>query len=414
MTKLFFPLDGPELPETIREIEPQRELFQLIVAHPDGGAVPALPGTAHRIKSSSGLPDFGAIHALLEAERPDACVLLNNTVFTKLCRLAAEIMSIPAFVFIDSEPELREMPPRPANRRGLFFFTDAGLLPLAATDPQYGSTLFYVGESKNGEPASFVSIVKSWSRDQLDSPNPALSVIVPAFREAGNLEAVCNRLLKTLTPCRFLWEILLVDDASPDDTYAHALEQMRRSPRIRALTKSTPRGMGYAIRHALARARAPMIAITMGDGSDEVERIPDMYTAVRDGGFALAIGTRYRRAENYANVPWIYRFWSRCFRFVSHYSTGLKLSDYTNAFRVFKKDIFTRYGAESGGFEISPEITFKAWLRARSVTEIDVCHLKRASGQSTFSFLKAGPGYGKILIKAVVARFTGRWFVLDW
>jgi len=43
-----------------------------------------------------------------------------------------------------------------------------------------------------------------------------------------------------------------------------------------------------------------------------------------------------------------------------------------------------------------------------------VRHLKRASGQSKFSFLKAGPGYGKILIKAIVGRMTGKWFTLDW
>jgi hypothetical protein len=94
--------------------------------------------------------------------------------------------------------------------------------------------------------------------------------------------------------------------------------------------------------------------------------------------------------------------------------TGVKLSDYTNAFRAFSRSIFNRYGPESGGFEISPEITFKAWLTTHKVTEIDVRHLKRASGQSNFSFLKAGPGYGKILIKAIVGRMTGKWFTLDW
>ena len=84
------------------------------------------------------------------------------------------------------------------------------------------------------------------------------------------------------------------------------------------------------------------------------------------------------------------------------------------AFRVFDRRIFARYGPESGGFEISPETTFKAWFATRSVTEIDVCHLKRAAGQSTFSFLRAGPGYGKVLLKAFVNRVTGRWFTLDW
>ena len=139
-----------------------------------------------------------------------------------------------------------------------------------------------------------------------------------------------------------------------------------------------------------------------------------MFRKVRDEGFALAIGSRYRHRRNYATVPLLYRFWSRLFRFVAWASIGVKVNDYTNAFRVFHRRIFARYGPESGGFEISPEITFKAWFASRRVTEVDVRHLKRSSGQSSFSFLRAGPGYGKILIKAFVNRLTGRWFTLDW
>ena len=207
---------------------------------------------------------------------------------------------------------------------------------------------------------------------------------------------------------------MLVDDASPDDTYAQAIKQMWHSPRIRAFTKGTPRGMGNAIIHGFRMARGRFIAVTMGDGSDEVSRIPEMLRKVRDEGFSLAIGSRYRHAENYRNVPKLYRFWSGCFRFTTRVLIGLRLSDYTNAFRLFNRDIFARYGPEGGGFELSPEITFKAWFATRKVAEVDVCHLKRTSGQSTFSFLRAGPGYGKMLIKAFGNRLTGHWFSLDW
>ena len=96
------------------------------------------------------------------------------------------------------------------------------------------------------------------------------------------------------------------------------------------------------------------------------------------------------------------------------FGSGLRLRDYTNAFRVFPRSVFERQGLEGGGFEISPEITFKAWFATRRIIEVDVKHLKRGSGQSNFSFLRAGPGYGRMLIKALVCRITGRWFVLDW
>jgi glycosyltransferase involved in cell wall biosynthesis len=259
-----------------------------------------------------------------------------------------------------------------------------------------------------------LSALRSFIRGYINEECPQLSIIIPAFKEASNLDAVCDRLLRVFEKGSLSFEILLIDDASSDDTYEVAVRQMWKSPRIRAFTKPTPRGMGNAIKYGLERARAPVIAVTMADGSDEVERIPEMYRAVTDHHFGLVIGSRYRKTANYQAIPKLYRFWSRCFRLAAWALVGVRLTDYTNAFRVFDRRIFLRYGAESGGFEISPEITFKAWFATQRVGEVDVRQLKRASGQSKFSFLRAGPGYGKILIKGLVNRFTGRWFTLDW
>jgi len=386
----------------------------VVMARPSSAPAPALPYPARAVAECNGLPSVGAIHELLRRESPDVCLLPDDSVFSRLFGIAGDLLGIPAMWLVESAEQLRNLPHRIKRRPDLFLLTSADLLPAALADDRYGSTLVPLP----GDPAQFASglrtMMKRWAAGELDSGRPDLSVIVPAFREAENLPIVCSRLLAVLGEADFSWEIVLVDDLSPDATYKVALEQMRRSPRIRAFTKPTPRGMGNAIRYGLRMARAPIAAVTMGDGSDEVERIPEMYRAVRYGGFALAIGSRYRRPENYANIPGVYRFWSRTFRLVARMLTGVKLSDYTNAFRAFNRSIFTRYGPESGGFEISPEITFKAWLTSRNVTEVDVRHLKRASGQSKFSFMKAGPGYGRILIKAVVGRMTGRWFTLDW
>jgi hypothetical protein len=388
--------------------------FSVVLARPAAAAALPVAWPARPIEAAGAFPSFGAIHDQLRAESPDACVLLDDGVFSRLFATAGDLLGIPTVRLVRTSDELRNLPTREKRKPDLFLLTDAGLLPAALTDERYGFTLIPLPAAPEELGDAFRAAVKAWAEGTLDAKRPDLSVVVPAFKEAENLPLVCSRLLSALGAADFSWEILLVDDFSPDATYKIALEQMRRSPRIRAFTKGTPRGMGNAIRHGLRMARAPVAAVTMGDGSDEVERIPDMYRAIRDGGYSLAIGSRYRRPENYANVPAIYRFWSRIFRLTARILTGVRLSDYTNAFRAFSMSIFSRYGPESGGFEISPEITFKAWLSSRKVTEVDVRHLKRASGQSKFSFLKAGPGYARILIKAIAGRLTGRWFTLDW
>jgi dolichol-phosphate mannosyltransferase len=369
-------------------------------------------------------PDLQAISARLEAIKPDGCLLLSDSPLSRLVWVLADLANVPVLVIITTQEQLQNLTRRRKPKPDLFFVANPDLLPAALEDDRYGSTLLATGHpgldlGPSGPSAAtarmrLLTVVHQWWQGEISSSAPELSVIVPAYREAGNLPLVCDRLVNTIEQEGLDAEILLVDDGSPDETYRVALAQMWRSPRIRAFTKDPPRGMGNSIRHGLSRARGSILAITMGDGSDDVGRIPEMVRKVRDEQYGLAIGSRYRRRENYQAVPRLYRFWSAIFRYTAWTLIGVRLRDYTNAFRVFRRSILDRQGLEGGGFEISPEITFKAWFATRRVAEVDVKHLKRGTGQSNFSFMRAGPGYGKMVIKAMICRATGRWFVLDW
>ena len=349
--------------------------------------------------------DYAKFRELLREQKPTACLTLSSGIGAGLLALACESERVPMFSVVASEAELDAVPIADADPPRTFFLASRDVVVRALSDARYGRTLL---------PAQHPDQMLQAIRDGASDDRPQLSIVVPAYKESSNLDLVCDRLLHVFDEDRVSAEILLIDDASPDDTYEVAVRQMWKSPRVRAFTKPTPRGMGNAIQYGIERARAPIVGITMGDGSDQVERIPEMYRKVANEGYGLVIGSRYRAKENYEAVPRLYRFWSRCFRLTAWAVVGVRLSDYTNAFRVFDRRVFARYGPESGGFEISPEITFKAWFATKRVGELDVRHLKRASGQSKFSFLRAGPGYGKILFKAFVNRLTGRWFTLDW
>ncbi len=292
------------------------------------------------------LPALSALIAMLNEERPAACLIPGESPLAKFTAFAAGLIGIPVFSMVSTSGQLANPP-----ARGMSFLTDAALLPLAARDSRYGETLVPTGDPQTDPEANerIATALLQWQSGLFQRPE--LSIIVPAYREAANLPAVCERLEDVLNRSGIGAEILLIDDGSPDDTYEAALRLMWRSQRIRAFTKPAPRGMGNAIRYGLELARAPIAAITMGDGSDDVARIPEMFRKVRDGGFALAIGSRYGRRENYENVPVLYRFWSRSFRIVARALTGLALKDYTNAFRMFDRRIFEGGGPERGGFQ---------------------------------------------------------------
>jgi dolichol-phosphate mannosyltransferase len=368
--------------------------------------------------------DVQEINQHLAAVKPDACLVLGDGVLSRLVRLLADLANLPVFALVTNQEQLENLPRRRKTKPDLFFVAHTELLPAALEDDRYGSTLLATGHpARDLTPAGpssiaarqrILAIIQEWWRGETVVSQPDLSVVVPAYREAGNIPTVCERLVDALDRDGLRAEIVIVDDGSPDDTYKVALAQMWRSPRIRPCTKGPPRGMGNAIKFGLQRARGPIVAITMGDGSDEVSRIPEMFRKVRDEHYGLAIGSRYRRRANYEAVPHLYRFWSAIFRYTTWALVGLRLRDYTNAFRVFRRSVLDRQGLEGGGFEISPEITFKAWFATRQVAEVDVKHLKRGTGQSNFSFLRAGPGYARMLLKALLCRITGRWIILDW
>lgn len=241
-----------------------------------------------------------------------------------------------------------------------------------------------------------------------------LSVIVPCFNEEANIAEIMEKLVNAAAAAGINAEIFFIDDNSADRTYAVGCEAAWRYSNVRVLTKTFPRGMGNAIRFGLQHASAELVMVTMGDGSDDLSVMGEMFRKVKSGECDLAIGSRYRHRSNQANIPPIYRIFSGLFRALGQTILGIPLSDFTNAYRCFNWKVLRQIGLEGTGFEISPEITFKAWYYRHKVAEVDAMHLKRTKGQSSFSFLKAGPGYGKMMTKALIARFTGSWPYIDW
>lgn len=258
------------------------------------------------------------------------------------------------------------------------------------------------------------SVIDKFFGRSLKTGRPDLSIVVPCFNEEGNIANLMEKLVRTTADADIHAEVIFVDDNSADSTFPTGCEAAWQYDNVRVLTKPFPRGMGNAIRFGLSYAAADVVLITMGDGSDDLRAIPEMFRRVKSGEADLAIGSRYRHRTNQKNIPPLYRYLSALFRLLSRILLGIPVQDFTNAYRCFNWKALRRVGLEGTGFEISPEITFKAWYFQKKIIEVDALHLKRAKGQSKFSFLKAGPGYGKMMAKALIARFTKSWPYIDW
>jgi len=237
---------------------------------------------------------------------------------------------------------------------------------------------------------------------------PALSIIVPCLNEEQNLPILLNKLVALVEHHGLAAEILIVDDCSDDYTFREAFVFSAKDPRVKALHKGLPRGIGHAIRHGIAHAAGKVGVVVMGDLVDPLGAIPDFYSRIVEDGYHLTLLSRYLDKADSANIPFSYRFYQFWYRVLCRLLVGVTVRDITYAFRGFDLDYVRGLNLQSGGFEISPEITLKTWLSGGRICEIKGRQGRRLAGESKFFFSREGAGYTRVLLQAAMQRFCGR------
>ena len=96
--------------------------------------------------------------------------------------------------------------------------------------------------------------------------NPCeLSLVIPAFNEAGNLEALLQRVIPLLERLSKDWELIFIDDGSSDETFAHIVAAHVKDARIRCVSFSRNFGKEIAIAAGLDAARGDAVVIMDAD-----------------------------------------------------------------------------------------------------------------------------------------------------
>ena len=91
---------------------------------------------------------------------------------------------------------------------------------------------------------------------------PSLSVVVPTFNEAENLPVLITALQRVLASREY--EIIVVDDNSPDGTWRIAEEMSNDDARIRVVRRLDETGLSSAILHGMQEARGDVLAVGLG------------------------------------------------------------------------------------------------------------------------------------------------------
>lgn len=118
-----------------------------------------------------------------------------------------------------------------------------------------------------------------------------LAIIVPTFNERKNLETLVQRLDQLLAGTR--WEVVFVDDDSPDGTAEAARELARRDNRVRCIHRIGRRGLASACIEGFLSTSASVLAVMDGDLQHDERLLPKMLQCLKDEQLDLVLGSRY-------------------------------------------------------------------------------------------------------------------------
>ena len=118
-----------------------------------------------------------------------------------------------------------------------------------------------------------------------------LTVVVPTFNERANVRKLISLVEAALGQTR--WQVIFVDDDSPDGTAAEVKAVAAVDPRVQCLHRVGRRGLAGAVIEGIMASAAPFVAVMDGDLQHDETLLPAMLDALRTGGADLAVGSRY-------------------------------------------------------------------------------------------------------------------------
>lgn len=164
---------------------------------------------------------------------------------------------------------------------------------------------------------------------------PPVSVVIPAYNEEGAIGQVLHQLRQTLDASGLMYEVLVVDDGSADQT-GQIVAQIAG---VTLLHHRVNKGYGAALKTGIRHAQYGLICITDADGTYPNERIADLVARLDEGGYDMVVGAR--TGDNVA-IPLVRRPAKWALGQVANYVAGERIPDLNSGLRIFRREVALR------------------------------------------------------------------------
>ena len=234
-------------------------------------------------------------------------------------------------------------------------------------------------------------------------------VIIPTYNEKENIE----KIIKAIFSLEKAFDILVIDDGSPDGTGKIVKDLMATSfpDRLFLIERSGKLGLGTAyitgFKWAIEKGYEYVFEMD-ADFSHDPADLPRLYSACHDDGYDVAIGSRYISGVNVVNWPigrvLMSYFASKYVRFI----TGFNIHDTTAGFKCYKRRVLKTIELDKvkfKGYAFQIEMKYTAYKIGFKIKEVPVIFVNRREGVSKMS----GGIFGEAFFGVMRLRFDG-WF----
>jgi dolichol-phosphate mannosyltransferase len=227
---------------------------------------------------------------------------------------------------------------------------------------------------------------------------PQLSVIVPTFNERDNVTPLFRRLEATLAGVA--WEVIFVDDNSPDGTWDVVRQLARQDSRIRCIRRIGRRGLSGACIEGILASSAPCAAVIDADLQHDESQLPKMLALLQAGEADLVVGSRYIAGGSADSFNKQRAGASALATEVAKRLLRVKIADPMSGFFMIRRDRFEQLAPQlsTQGFKILLDIVATARGNLR-VKEIPFTFGSRLHGESKLDSMVALDFLGLVLAK---------------
>jgi dolichol-phosphate mannosyltransferase len=208
---------------------------------------------------------------------------------------------------------------------------------------------------------------------------PHISIVTPVYGCAGALQQLHKRIVESVLQITENFEIIMVNDASPDDAWEVIKNLSEKDSRVRGINLSRNFGQHKAIAAGLDYARGEWTVVMDCDLQDQPEDIPKLYDKAMEG-YEIVFGRRAERKDNAFK-----RFTSKMFYMVNDYFTENKMDNTVANFSIISRNVLNsvlKFKEQNRVYAL-----YVNWVGFKK-TEIDIEHAKRPIGKSSYSLSK--------------------------